>query len=113
MPARRATSSRLADKTALQFGQPIESRARQRTLVDRARGIFELIQRRVADQHGRYGVIGDRKTQSCIDQAVGMALADQRLEPSRALDIGAVAAAGTDRVDAGRAEGGAVLGSAQ
>src|SRR5437016_9187967 len=100
MPELQATSSRLADKAALQFGEPIEGRARQRTLVDRACGKFEVVERRVADQHGRYGVIGDHETQSRVDQVLGMAFADQRLDPLRALDIGAVAAAGTDRLDA-------------
>src|SRR6266851_8328080 len=72
MPQPQATSSRLADKAALQLGQPIEGRARQRTLVDRARGKLEVVERRVADQHGRYGVVGDHETQSRVDQALGM-----------------------------------------
>src|SRR5262249_41691472 len=71
----------LADKASLQLGEPPKRSVGQRTLVDRARGVFELVERRVADEHGRYGVVGDRKAQCRVDQALGMAFADQRLEP--------------------------------
>ena len=56
-------SSRLADKSALQARQPREGVVRQRALLDRSRGVFELLHCRVADEHSRNGVIGDREAQ--------------------------------------------------
>src|SRR5215471_13002043 len=66
-PCNRKGSTRLADKTALQFLQSTEGGGRQRALSDRARGVFELIECRIADEHGRHRVIGNSEAQCCFD----------------------------------------------
>src|SRR5215469_12824062 len=76
----RDESPRLADKTTLDVGYPVKRGRRERPLFDRTRRVFELLQRRVADQHSRDCALHDDVAQRGLDQAVGMTLADQRFE---------------------------------
>src|SRR5215813_12124899 len=92
-----AGSPRLADKTTLDVGYPIERGRRERPLFDRTRREFELLQRRVADQHSRHCALHDDIAQRGLDQAVRMTLADQRFEAPGTLDISAVIGARADR----------------
>jgi hypothetical protein len=83
----RDGSPRLADKTTLDVGYPIERGRRERPLFDRTRRVFELLQRRVADQHSRHCALHDDVAQRGLDQAVGMTLADQRFEAEGTLTV--------------------------
>src|SRR5438105_5254861 len=85
-------SARLAGKAALDLGDAVERSLRQCSFFDRARGIFQLLQRRVADQHRRDRRLRRDISDRGFDQAVGMPVADQRHEAAGALDIAAVAA---------------------
>src|SRR5947207_13791175 len=91
------TSPRLADKAALDFGDPGESGRRQRTLFDRAGGVFEVLHRRIADEYCRDRRLRDDIADRGFDQAIGMALADERCEAASALDIVMVIGARADR----------------
>src|SRR5436190_5467942 len=106
-------SARLAGKAALQFGDAVERGARQWTLVDRGGGRFQVLHRRIPDQHGRDRVVGDHKAQRRLYQIVDMPVAHQRQQPTGALDIAFVAAAGADRIGRRRAERVALLTGAQ
>src|SRR6185437_6553483 len=95
---------RFPHKPALQFRRAGQPRRRQWPLVDRPSRVFEVLHRRIAEEHRRDRVARDDETQARLDQAVGVALADERLEALGAGDVGVVAAAGADRVGWGRAE---------
>src|SRR5205807_2516722 len=93
----RDGSPRLADKTTLDVGYPVERGRRERPLFDRTRRVFELLQRRGADQHSRHCALHEDVAQRGLDQAVGMTLADQRFEAPGTLYITAVIGARADR----------------
>src|SRR5207344_1374310 len=105
-------SARFASKAALDFGDAGESGGRERALLYRTDGVFEVLHRRIADEDGRDRRLRDDIADRGFDQAVGVSLADQRLEAAGALDVAAIVRARTDRRRRRRAQRMALLGAA-
>src|SRR5438270_12009945 len=108
-----ARSSRLAKKTLLHRGYALDSFARERSLLGRGGGVFQVFERRAADERSRHRLVGNGEAHRQLDQTVGKPFANQRLEPPGTLDIGPVRGTRADRLDTRRAERMALLGPAQ
>src|SRR5215813_5334607 len=67
--------------------QSRERGIRQRTLGNRGGGVFEVLEARIAEQHGGDRGAGERKAQRGLDEAGRVAFLHERLEQPRAAHV--------------------------